>query len=71
VHDDADDESELSEIDDNEVEEMEREVRRSAELVGTKSMFPNLMARKSVERVESADTIRVRVPGEKAEGEGR
>jgi hypothetical protein len=72
VHDDADDESELSEIDEEQALELEGEIRRSAELGPRKSLFPNLIpARRSVDKGEGeADTIRVKVPGEGAGGSG-
>ncbi|KAF2133393.1 hypothetical protein P153DRAFT_332115 [Dothidotthia symphoricarpi CBS 119687] len=45
IHDDADDESELSELDDEEVHEIGQEVeRRSASIVAIKPLFPNLVA---------------------------
>jgi hypothetical protein len=73
VHDDADDESELSELDDEEVQEIEQEViapRRSASIAAPKPLFPNL-SRKSMDKQTAKDdtgateTIRVRVPGSK------
>jgi hypothetical protein len=72
VHDDADDESELSELDDDEVQEIEQEIsapRRSASIAVPKPMFPNLVAdRKSVEKqageTGANDTIHVQRRGE-------
>jgi hypothetical protein len=79
VHDDADDESELSELDDEKVQEIEQEViapRRSISIATPKPLFPNLMAsRKSMDKQtakedapadranDATDTIHVRVPG--------
>ncbi|KAF2828591.1 hypothetical protein CC86DRAFT_319525 [Ophiobolus disseminans] len=59
VHDDADDESELSELDEEAVEEIEQDIRRSV----SKPMFPNLAAKK----LDTEDTIHVRVPGAAAD----
>jgi hypothetical protein len=77
VHDDADDESELSELDEEEVQEIEQEIRapsRSMSIAAAKPLFPNLASRKSMDKqmAESSktdvveDTIHVRTPG--AEG---
>lgn len=74
VHDDADDESELSELDEEEVQEMEQEVRRSVSMATPKPLFPNLMSvaagRKSEERVGGEDTIHVKLPGAVVDGGG-
>ncbi|KAH7088445.1 hypothetical protein FB567DRAFT_524401 [Paraphoma chrysanthemicola] len=74
VHDDADDESELSELDEEEVQEIEQEIRapsRSMSIAAAKPLFPNLASRKSMDKqiAESSkadiveDTIHVRTPG--------
>lgn len=53
IHDDADDESELSELDDEEVHEIGQEVeRRSASIVAIKPLFPNLMVGRNTAGVE-------------------
>jgi hypothetical protein len=57
VHDDADDESELSELDEEEVQEIEQEViapRRSASIAAPKPLFPNL-SRKSMDKQTAKD----------------
>ncbi|KAF1920885.1 hypothetical protein BDU57DRAFT_465752 [Ampelomyces quisqualis] len=68
VHDDADDESELSELDEEEVREIEQEViRRSTSIAAPKLLLSNL---KSVEKDvgqgtgASEDTIHVGVPSQ-------
>ncbi|KAL5120628.1 Histone transcription regulator 3 [Pleosporales sp. CAS-2024a] len=69
VHDDADDESELSELDDDEVQEIEQEIiapRRAASIANSKSMFPNLMRDKLTNETtkdDMNDIIHVHIPG--------
>jgi hypothetical protein len=77
VHDDADDESELSELDEDEVQEIEQEVtaaRRSVSITGPKPLFPNLLANRAstdapiehgflAQRTER-ETIHVKTPPE-------
>ncbi|KAH4165030.1 histone transcription regulator 3 [Parastagonospora nodorum] len=76
-YDDADDESELSELDEEEVQEIEQEIiapRRSVS-IAAKPMFPNLFAeRKSTEKQgegnDVSDTIHVQRPGAKGKEAG-
>lgn len=73
VHDDADDESELSELDEEAVEEMEHEVRRSVSMVtvAAKHIFSKVPTAGEGNKVKGGDTIRVRVPtGVRASGSG-
>lgn len=78
VHDDADDESELSELDEDEVHEMEQEVEneqllRRSLLENSRLTFPGAARASSEKRADAptavnddndGDTIHVRVPGQ-------
>ena len=70
VHDDADDESELSELDEDGFQKIEQEVGRSVSMAAPKPKpkFPNLPASKSLDGDGANDTIHVRVPGANAGG---
>ena len=67
VHDDADDESELSELDEDEVQEIEQEVendalRRSASLATIKPLFPNLVVANKQSPEKKTEPIRRDAP---------
>lgn len=71
IDEDADDESELSELDEYELEKIEANIRRTPPVIPRPSLFPNLMAHRkeaSSKMEEATDESNAEMEEEKAEG---